>query len=129
VIDAYLANAVLLLHLAFILFVALGGFMVWRWPRLAWAHLPAILWGAWIEFSHGICPLTPLENALRQRAGAQGYEGDFVAHYLLPLIYPEGLRPEAQTLLGAGVLILNGFFYSMACFRSRKGMRQRGSAD
>jgi hypothetical protein len=107
-----LADLVLLLHLAFILFVLAGAALVWRWPRLAWLHLPAVAWGAWIEISHGICPLTPLENHLRAQAGEAGYEGDFIGHYLLPLIYPDALTPGLQTLLGALALAVNAVFYA-----------------
>ncbi len=128
-IEGLLADAVLVLHLLFILFVVLGGFFVWRWPKLAWLHLPAVVWGAWIELSHGICPLTPLENELRRRAGAQGYEGDFISHYLLPLIYPEGLKPETQMLLGLAALALNAALYWRAVVRAREGLLQKRSRD
>jgi hypothetical protein len=102
-----LADAVLVLHLAFIAFVALGGLAVLRWPWLAWLHLPAVGWGALIEFAGLICPLTPLENSLRRLGGEDGYAGGFIAHYLTPLIYPAGLTRNAQFLLGALVLAIN----------------------
>ena len=86
-----LADAVLIVHLAFIAFVVLGGLLVLRWPRIAWLHLPAVAWGAWIEFSGGICPLTPLEVGLRARGGEAAYSGGFIEHYVTGLIYPEGL--------------------------------------
>ena len=117
--DALLADAVLLLHAAFIVWAALGGLAVWRWPRLAWAHLPCVAWGVWIEFSGGICPLTPLENLLRERAGQAGYGGDFIAHYLMPLIYPEALTRPMQWLLGAALLVLNLVIYTLAIRRRR----------
>lgn len=78
---------------------------------MAWLHLPAVLWGAWIEFSGGICPLTPLENWLRTRGAQAGYEGGFVEHYLLTALYPEGLTREVQWVLGALVLAVNGVMY------------------
>ena len=86
-----LANMVLVLHLAFIVFVVLGAALSWRFPRLRWLHFAALAWAAFIEFSGGICPLTPLENRLRRMAGGEGYGGGFIAHYLMPIIYPEGL--------------------------------------
>lgn len=101
------ADAVLLLHLAFILFVVVGGLLVLQWPRLALLHLPAVVWGATVEFLHLICPLTPLENRLRLAAGEQGYSGGFIEHYLEPLIYPAGLTPGIQLWLGTLVLLLN----------------------
>jgi hypothetical protein len=101
------ADAVLLLHLAFILFVVVGGLLVLQWPRLALLHLPAVVWGVTVEFLHLICPLTPLENRLRLAAGEQGYDGGFIEHYLVPLIYPAGLTPGIQLWLGTLVLLLN----------------------
>ena len=89
-IYAALADATLVLHLLFIAFIVLGGILVARWPRLAWAHLPAAAWGVLIELGGWICPLTPLENWLRLRAGQRGYAGSFVEQYLLPIIYPDG---------------------------------------
>lgn len=115
-----LADLILLLHLVFVLFAVAGGALVWRWPRLAWLHLPTVAWGVWIEFSHGICPLTPLENRLRASAGQSGYEGDFIGHYLLPLIYPDSLTPGIQILLGALVLAINGVFYAWLVRRKRQ---------
>ena len=101
-----LADATVAFHLVFILFVVLGGVVVLRWPRLAWLHLPAVAWVVWLELTGAICPLTPLENWLRMRAGEAGYEGGFIDHYLMPLIYPPGLTPQVQMLLGAGVVLL-----------------------
>lgn len=108
-----LADAVVLLHLAFILFVVFGACLVWRWPRLAWLHLPAAAWGALIELSGAICPLTPLENHLRRLGGEAGYGGGFVEHYLLPVIYPAGLAPQEQILLGLGVIGINVAAYAL----------------
>ena len=108
-----LADAVLIGHLAFVLFVVVGGALVLRWPRLAWLHLPAAAWGVAIEFGGWICPLTPLENHLRQLAGQAAYEGDFIAHYLLAVLYPQGLTREIQWLLGSAVLVINAVVYAI----------------
>jgi hypothetical protein len=105
-----LADAVLLLHLAFIVFVVMGGLFLLHWPRLSWLpwlHLPAVLWGVIVELRGYICPLTPLENRLRQLGGEAGYAGGFVEHYLLPIIYPVGLTRDWQIALGLGVATLN----------------------
>ena len=105
------ADALVLLHLAFILFVLGGGLLLLRWPRLAWLHLPAVAWGATVEFFQLLCPLTPWENQLRRAAGQAGYDGGFVEHYLIPLIYPAGLTAQLQLWLGAVVLLVNGVVY------------------
>jgi hypothetical protein len=99
------------LHLAFVAFVVLGGFLVLRWPRSAWVHLPAVVWGVSIEFMGWICPLTPLENRLRHEAGLAGYEGGFVEHYLIPVLYPGSLTRSAQIVLGLSVLLINATLY------------------
>jgi hypothetical protein len=106
-----LANALLLLHLAFILFVVAGGLLLAWEKRLLWLHLPAAIWGALIEFMGWICPLTPLENHFRKLSGASGYEGGFIEHYLLPLIYPDALTPPTQFALGTFVLAINALIY------------------
>jgi hypothetical protein len=107
-----LADAVLVLHLAFIAFALLGGLLVLRAPRLAWLHLPAVAWAAGIAFLGGICPLTPLENRLRAIGGEAGYGGGFIEHYLLPIIYPGALTRDIQLLLGLAVLVLNLAVYA-----------------
>lgn len=108
-----LADAVVIVHFAFVIFVIAGGLLLFRWPRLVWLHLPALAWGAWVEFSHWICPLTYLENWLRQLAGLAAYRGDFVEHYLLPILYPAHLTAEIQIVLGALVLIVNVAVYTV----------------
>ncbi|MGH8315720.1 MAG: DUF2784 domain-containing protein [Steroidobacterales bacterium] len=113
----FAADAVLTAHLAFVLFVVCGGWLVLRRPRLAWLHIPAIAWAAFVEFSGWVCPLTPLEVALRQGAGEAGYGGDFVEHYLVALIYPEGLTRELQMLVGTAVLLLNLAIYGVLWWR------------
>ena len=118
-LHAIAADLVVLLHLAFILFVVTGGLLALKWRRLAWLHVPAALWGALIEFTGGICPLTPLENLLRQASGSQGYASGFIEHYILPLIYPADLTRGLQFYLGLGVVVLNGLVYSV-WFAQRK---------
>src|SRR5436190_1741559 len=108
----WLADATVALHLAFIVFVVLGGFLAARDLRWAWLHLPAVAWVAWLELTSAICPLTPLENALRTRAGEAGYGGGFIDHYLLPIIYPAGLTADVQTVLGIAVVVLNVIVYA-----------------
>ena len=107
----FAADAVLAVHLAFVLFVVCGGLLVLRAPRLAWLHLPAVAWAAFVELSGSICPLTPLEVALRRGAGDAGYGGDFVEHYLIALLYPAGLTRELQMVLGAAVVLINLVVY------------------
>jgi hypothetical protein len=106
------ADLLVLVHLGFILFVAVGGLLVLRRPRLAWLHLPAVAWGALVELAGPIiCPLTPWENALRLAAGEAGYAGGFIDHYIVPLIYPPGLTRGMQISLGIAVLLVNGLAY------------------
>ena len=109
-----LADGVLVVHLAFVLFVVLGGFLVLRWPSVAWLHVPAACWGAFIEFSGRICPLTPLENSFRERGGEAGYSGGFIDHYITALIYPDGLTRTAQFVMGTVVIVLNVALYAWA---------------
>ena len=113
------ADLLVVVHLGFVAFVVLGGFAVPRWPRLAWAHLPAVAWGVGIELTGAICPLTPLELWLRIEAGAAGYDGDFIAHYLLPVLYPAGLTRGAQFLLGALACGINVAAYGRWVYRLR----------
>jgi hypothetical protein len=114
-----LADLVLVLHVAFVLFVVFGGVAALRWPRLAWLHVPVAIYGATIEFVGFICPLTPLEIWLRQRGGEAGYEGGFLEHYVLAALYPTGLTREIQLALGAGVLVLNAAVYAVWLRRRR----------
>ena len=106
-----LADFVLVVHAAFVVFVMLGGLAVLRWPRLAWVHLPVVIWGAGIEFAGGICPLTPLENHWRRLAGEHGYTGGFVEQYVLAALYPEGLTRGIQLALGLLVIAVNAVIY------------------
>ena len=106
------ADLVLVVHLAFVVAVVCGGFawLRWRWAPLV--HLPMAAWGAFVEVSGRLCPLTDWENALLRAAGEQGYDGSFIGHYLLALLYPEGLTREAQWLLAAAVLVVNAGVYT-----------------
>ena len=114
-----LATAVVALHVAFVAFVVLGGLWVLRRPRAAFAHLAAVAWALYIEWSGAICPLTPLENSLRSAAGLEAYAGDFVAAYVFPLLYPDGLTRGAQLVIGAVVLAINVAVYLVLLRRRR----------
>lgn len=113
------ADAVLVAHFAFVLFVVLGALLVWRWPRVLWLHVPAIVWAVFVELSGRICPLTPLEVGLRVQAGEAGYAGGFIDHYLTSLLYPEALTRDTQTILGAAVVAINAAIYIVAFRRGR----------
>jgi len=119
-----LADLTVVVHAGFVLFVVAGGLLVLRWPRAAWLHLPAAVWGVAIELGGWICPLTPLENELRRRGGEAGYGGGFVEHYLLPALYPASLTRDTQLVLGALVIALNAVIYGVVIARRR---RRRGS--
>jgi hypothetical protein len=106
-----LAGLVVCAHIAFVLFVVFGGFFALKWRAVMWWHLPAALWAAVVELTGWVCPLTPLENRLREQAGLQGYRSDFVAQYLFPFLYPEHLTREIQILLGIGVIAVNLILY------------------
>lgn len=116
-----LADGVVVLHFAFIVFVGLGALTVYRWPKVAWAHIPCVLWGAWIEITGGICPLTPIEVRFRTMGGTEGYAGGFIEHYLMPIIYPSGLTRADQFLLGGLVAALNLGAYGLLLWRRRSG--------
>jgi hypothetical protein len=115
-----LADALVLFHLLFVAFAVAGGLLALRWRWAAALHLPALVWAAWIEFSGGICPLTPMENALRRMAGGAGYPGGFVEHYVLPVLYPAGLTPQHQWVLGGVLLALNLLVYAAVAWRWRR---------
>lgn len=123
-----LADAVVLLHLAFVAFAVGGGLLALRWRWLPWLHLPALGWAAFVEFSGRICPLTPLENFLREAGGSAGYPGGFVEHYLLPVLYPAGLTRDAQWLLGGGLVLFNVLVYFLLWRRRRRAPAPRGLA-
>ena len=115
-----LADLVVLIHFLFVLFVIFGGLLVLRWWKVVYLHLPAALWGAFIELAGGICPLTPLENALRRDAGLSGYEGGFVEHYILPVLYPRGLTRNVQLVLGGLVIAINLAVYTWVLARRHR---------
>ncbi|HKY70776.1 MAG TPA: DUF2784 domain-containing protein [Nitrospira sp.] len=106
-----LADVVAVVHLLFVLFVIFGSLFVIRWPRLAWIHAPALVWGLWVEFAGGICPLTPLESRLRVLGGETGYPEDFLSHWLQTVLYPPGLTRGLQIALGTSLLLWNLGFY------------------
>ena len=114
------ADAVLVLHLAFVLFALLGGLLALRAPGFAWLHLPALAWAAFVEFTGRVCPLTPLEVALRRAASDSGYAGGFVEHYIVALLYPEALTRDVQMVLGATLVVLNVVIYGAVVFHLRR---------
>ena len=120
-----LADLVVGLHFVFVVFVVAGGLLVLRWPKVAFVHLPAAMWGAAIEFAGWVCPLTPLENSLRRQAGESGYSTGFLEHYLLPVLYPSALTRDTQLLLGAAVIGINLAIYVYVLRRRHKRRRSR----
>jgi hypothetical protein len=112
------ADLLVLLHLGFIIFVIIGGFLVVKWRWILFLHLPAVVWGALIEFQGWLCPLTPLEQRLRQAAGDKGYSGGFMEHYVLPVIYPEALTTDIQMALGGFVILINLVAYARVLVQS-----------
>lgn len=121
VIYRLLADATVALHLLFIAFVAAGGLLVLRRPRLAWVHLPCAAYGALVELLGWICPLTPLENRLRGLGGEAGYRGGFVERYLLPVLYPQPFPRWLSLALGAAVIAANAAVYAAVLARARHG--------
>ena len=115
-----LADLTLLLHLFFILFALFGGLLCLHHLRWALVHLPALAWGVWVEWSGRVCPLTPLENHFRLLASESGYRGDFIEHYILPVVYPQGLTRVTQWILGALLLALTLFTYMYVICRHKK---------
>lgn len=124
-----LSDAVVVVHFAFVIFVVIGGLLMLRWWRVIFLHLPAIIWGALVEFTHWICPLTYLENWLRQQAGAAAYRGDFVTHYLLPILYPAHLTAHVQILLGGLVIIINVTIYGAVLWHRHRMPFRHGQTE
>lgn len=118
VIYAFLADVVVVIHFAFVVFVVVGGVLVLRWRGLIWIHIPAAVWGALIEFGGWVCPLTPLEQWLRRKAGEEAYRGGFVERYVFGALYPEGLTREMQIALGIVVIAINAVVYLFVFRRS-----------
>ncbi len=123
------ADAVMLLHLVFVLFVVFGALLVMRFQWLAFLHLPAVAWGIFIEISGGVCPLTYVENHLRQSAGSAGLETGFIEHYIYPLLYPPGLTRTVQWILAAIVLCLNAALYAGIIVRRRSKHADRDALE
>jgi hypothetical protein len=123
IIYGYLADAVVVFHFAFVAFVMAGGLLALRWRRVMWLHLPAVAWGIYIELSHGICPLTPLENHLRRMGGEAGYQGGFVDHYIMPVLYPEGLTEGMQVALACLIILINVTCYGVMLYLFLKSRR------
>ena len=121
-----LADAVMVVHLSFVLWVALGALVVWRFPWSARLHLPAVAWGIYIEMSGAICPLTFWEIELRRRGGEAGYTGGFIDHYITGCLYPEGLTRSAQITLGLVVFTLNAVTYWLLVRRLRRAKAAPG---
>lgn len=119
-----LANSVLIIHTAFIAFVVLGGLLVLWKPRMRWLHLPALAWGATVVTMGWVCPLTPLKNDLRAMAGQQGYDGGFIEHYLMSVIYPDGLTRPVQIMLALLLIIGNAALYTAIYKRLRRSRRR-----
>lgn len=116
-----LADLIVVLHLTFVLFVLLGALLAFWKPRIVWLHLPAAAWGAAVEFGGWVCPLTPLEQWLRLKAGASAYDSDFIGTYVLPVLYPATLTSEMQFVLGVIVVVVNGTIYGWLLWNTRHG--------
>src|SRR5687767_3860364 len=121
----FLADAVIVFHFAFVGIVLFGGLLALRWRRVMWAHLPCVAWGIWIELSHGLCPLTPLENDLRELAGRGTYEGGFVDHYIMPILYPEGLTHQTQVAIACLIIAINGGCYGLILWKWYRARQRR----
>ena len=111
------ADSVLVLHFSYVLFVVAGWVFLFKWPKTAWIHIPAVGWAVLVECAGWICPLTPLENRFRIKGNGTGYQGDFLERYLMPVLYPEKLAREMQILIGIFVLVLNLSMYFYIFFK------------
>ena len=119
----WLADLVVIVHALFVVFVLVGAFLALRWRWIVWLHVPAAVWGVLIEYGGWICPLTPLENSLRVRAGQSTYSGDFIQHYLLGALYPQGLTRATQFVLGSTALLVNVVAYTLLIQQIRNSSR------
>ena len=128
-VNHALSNLVLIAHLAFVLFAVLGGFLVLKWKSLAWIHVPTFFWGALIELAGWVCPLTPLENWLREKDGGLVYRTDFIEHYILSLLYPTTLTRNSQIILGLFVLSVNLGLYGWIFWRTAQKKARRNSSS
>ena len=113
------ADLIVLVHFAFVIFVVAGGLLALKWPKVAYLHIPAAVWGAWIGFANWICPLTPLENQLRRLTGEAGYAGGFIEHYITRILYPAGLTAGMRVMLGVAVVAANLLVYGVYFARRR----------
>ena len=113
------ADLIVLVHFAFVIFVVAGGLLALKWPKVAYLHIPAAVWGAWIGFANWICPLTPLENHLRRLTGEAGYAGGFIEHYIVGILYPAGLTAGTRVILGVAVVAANLLVYRVYFARRR----------
>jgi hypothetical protein len=120
VLSRLLADIILFFHFAFVVFAIFGGLIVLYKPRVAWVHVPVVLWSAVINLASWICPLTPLENFFRSAAGQAGYKGGFVEHYIAPLVYPGGMPRELEIVAGVSILVWNGFMYIYVAIWARR---------
>ncbi len=114
------AEVIVVLHLVFILFVIVGGLTLFKWPWMIWVHVPAAVWGGLVELVGAPCPLTPLENHLRQAGNADAYSGGFIDHYIMPIVYPPGLTRQTQVILGVLILVVNFAIYFKFLTRKTK---------
>jgi hypothetical protein len=114
-----IADALVILHLVFIVFVLIGAFMALKWRTLIWVHIPCLIWGVLVEMLGWYCPLTPIENSFREQAGLATYSGDFVMQYIMPIIYPPELTRSLQIFFGLVVLLLNMVAYGLLIRRWR----------
>ena len=114
-----LADLVVLAHFGFIAFVSLGGLLAFRWHWIPWAHIPAVLWGGYVELAGRICPLTPLENLLRRAGGEAEYAQSFVERYIVPIVYPYGLTREVQIVMAVSLIGLNILIYAYLIWHRR----------
>ncbi len=119
-IYGMLADAVVIIHLAFIVFVMAGGLLTVVFPRIVWIHVPCVAWGILVELAGCVCPLTPLENLFRSMSGRDQYAGDFVIHFIEPVIYPQGLTREIQVVLAGLVIMVNAGMYGWLVFRKMR---------
>jgi len=119
-VFSVVADVVVLLHLLFVLFVMLGGILAFKWKWIMWVHLPAACWGALIELAGWVCPLTPIENWLREAGGGEGYRLGFIEHYIMPVLYPIGLTRDIQVFLGIGVILFNAGLYTVILSRHKR---------
>lgn len=114
------ADFIVLIHFSFIVFVLIGGFLVFKWRWLIWLHIPAAIWGALIVMVGWICPLTPIENMLRQTAGNEAYSSGFIERYLVPVIYPSGLNREMFIAMGVVVIVINVILYTILFLKCKR---------